>query len=111
MLRHGFHIGAAHGGMAGAHGVGPVAGWLAVRVCALSTSGSSSKSAGLLPGGVRRVTPGALQGPALLAWNNATFSPADFAAIAKIGQDTKMSRPASIGRFGLGTRSMAGVLL
>lgn len=43
-----------------------------------------------------------LQGPALLAFNDATFSPSDFQAIARIGQDAKLSRPTSIGRFGLG---------
>jgi sacsin len=43
----------------------------------------------------------ALQGPALLAYNDAVFSPADFSAIARIGQDSKMGRPAATGRFGL----------
>eukprot|EP00878_Enallax_costatus_P018109 GHUV01019053.1.p1 GENE.GHUV01019053.1~~GHUV01019053.1.p1 ORF type:complete len:1075 (+),score=289.48 GHUV01019053.1:149-3226(+) len=44
----------------------------------------------------------AWQGPALLAYNDATFSPGDIAAIARIGQDGKMAQPAAIGRFGLG---------
>jgi sacsin len=42
------------------------------------------------------------QGPALLAFNDALFSPSDFSAIARIGQDSKMGKAASIGRFGLG---------
>ncbi|KXZ55127.1 hypothetical protein GPECTOR_3g279 [Gonium pectorale] len=42
------------------------------------------------------------QGPALLVANDAVFSPADFANISRIGQDSKASRPTSIGRFGLG---------
>jgi hypothetical protein len=43
-----------------------------------------------------------LQGPALLACNDATFSPGDFRAIASIGQAGKMGQPAAVGRFGLG---------
>jgi sacsin len=39
------------------------------------------------------------QGPALLAFNDAVFSPGDFAAIARIGQDGKMAQPAAIGRW------------
>jgi sacsin len=42
------------------------------------------------------------QGPALVAWNDAVFSPADFHNIARIGQDSKIDRPAAAGRFGLG---------
>ena len=42
------------------------------------------------------------QGPALIAWNDAVFSPADFHNIARIGQDSKIDRPAAAGRFGLG---------
>ncbi|GLC59948.1 hypothetical protein PLESTB_001557000 [Pleodorina starrii] len=42
------------------------------------------------------------QGPALLVANDAVFSPSDFANISRIGQDSKASRPTSIGRFGLG---------
>jgi sacsin len=42
------------------------------------------------------------QGPALLAWNDATFSPSDFKNIAKIGQDSKVAKPNAAGRFGLG---------
>jgi hypothetical protein len=50
------------------------------------------------------------QGPALLAWNDATFSPGDFQAIAQIGQDGKMGQPAAIGRFGV-VRGAAGCSL
>ena len=42
------------------------------------------------------------QGPALVAWNDATFSPSDFSNIARIGQDSKVGNPAAAGRFGLG---------
>lgn len=42
------------------------------------------------------------QGPSLLCYNDAVFSPADFHNISRIGQDTKLQRPTSIGRFGLG---------
>ncbi|MEW5316662.1 MAG: hypothetical protein WDW38_008017 [Sanguina aurantia] len=42
------------------------------------------------------------QGPALLVQNNAMFAPTDFENISKIGQDSKLVKPTSIGRFGLG---------
>jgi sacsin len=42
------------------------------------------------------------QGPALLAFNDAKFSPEDYRNISRIGQDSKLSRPGAIGRFGLG---------
>ena len=42
------------------------------------------------------------QGPALVAWNDAVFSPSDFHNIARIGQDSKIDAPAAAGRFGLG---------
>ena len=38
------------------------------------------------------------QGAALLAYNDSSFSAADVAAIARIGQDAKAGRPAAIGR-------------
>jgi sacsin len=41
------------------------------------------------------------QGPALVAWNDAVFSPNDFHNIARIGQDSKIDAPAAAGRFGL----------
>ncbi|KAL4545625.1 hypothetical protein Ndes2526B_g00282 [Nannochloris sp. 'desiccata'] len=46
------------------------------------------------------------QGPALMAWNDAVFSPSDVQNIARIGQDTKLSRPDATGRFGLGFNSV-----
>jgi sacsin len=46
------------------------------------------------------------QGPALLCYNDAMFSPSDFHNISRIGQDSKMARPTSIGRFGLGFNSV-----
>ncbi len=46
------------------------------------------------------------QGPALMCYNDAVFSPADFHNISRIGQDSKMARPTSIGRFGLGFNSV-----
>ena len=42
------------------------------------------------------------QGPALVCWNDATFSESDFRNIARIGQDSKVAKPAAAGRFGLG---------
>jgi sacsin len=44
----------------------------------------------------------AWQGPALLSYNDAVFSPSDFKNISRIGQDSKLERPAATGRFGLG---------
>jgi len=46
------------------------------------------------------------QGPALLAWNDAVFTAADVQSIAKIGQDSKLTRPGATGRFGLGFNSV-----
>lgn len=43
-----------------------------------------------------------LQGPSLLAFNDALFAPSDFDAIRCIGQDGKTTRPGATGRFGLG---------
>jgi sacsin len=45
---------------------------------------------------------GKLQGPALYVYNDATFSQHDFSAISKIGQDSKLERLGTTGRFGLG---------
>ncbi len=39
----------------------------------------------------------AWQGPALCAYNDAVFSPADFAAISRIGQDSKLDKPGATG--------------
>ena len=41
----------------------------------------------------------AWQGPALLAFNNAVFNPSDFHAISRIGQDSKLQRPAATGKL------------
>jgi sacsin len=48
----------------------------------------------------------AWQGPALLCFNDSVFAPADLAAIARIGQESKVDRPATAGRFGLGFNSV-----
>ena len=45
---------------------------------------------------------GEYQGPALLAYNNAPFSDADFASIVKVGRSGKASDAATIGKYGLG---------
>ncbi|KAJ0963928.1 hypothetical protein J5N97_029050 [Dioscorea zingiberensis] len=42
------------------------------------------------------------QGPALYCYNNSIFSSQDLYAISRIGQDSKLEKPFSIGRFGLG---------
>ncbi|KAK9798935.1 hypothetical protein WJX73_003884 [Symbiochloris irregularis] len=42
------------------------------------------------------------QGPALCCYNNGVFSEADFHNISRIGQDSKLDKPAATGRFGLG---------
>ena len=46
-----------------------------------------------------------LQGPALVVYNNATFTEADFRSLARIGQGSKLEKLASTGRFGLGFSS------
>lgn len=42
------------------------------------------------------------QGPALYCFNDSIFSSQDFYAISRIGQESKLDKPFSIGRFGLG---------
>ena len=37
-----------------------------------------------------------------MCYNDSVFTPADLAAISRIGQDSKLERPAAVGRFGLG---------
>lgn len=37
------------------------------------------------------------QGPALYCYNDAQFSPQDFQAISRIGQDSKLGRPTATG--------------
>ncbi len=44
----------------------------------------------------------ALQGPALVAFNDASFSESDYRALARVGQAAKVERLAATGRFGLG---------
>lgn len=51
-------------------------------------------------------TMSAWQGPALCCHNNAVFATADFHNISRIGQDSKLSSPTSVGRFGLGFNSV-----
>ncbi|MQL84580.1 hypothetical protein Taro_017078 [Colocasia esculenta] len=46
------------------------------------------------------------QGPALYCFNNSIFSSQDLYAISRIGQDSKLEKPFSIGRFGLGFNSV-----
>ena len=45
---------------------------------------------------------GCWQGPALLAYNNATFSEEDFDSLCKIANESKMNDPLKTGRFGVG---------
>lgn len=47
-----------------------------------------------------------LQGPALILYNNAVFTDADFKGIRRVGLGGKLDSPDSIGRFGLGALSM-----
>lgn len=37
------------------------------------------------------------QGPALCCYNNSVFTPADFHHISRIGQDSKLDKPAATG--------------
>lgn len=48
----------------------------------------------------------ALQGPALLFYNDATFSESDFRSLARIGQGSKLEKLSTTGRFGLGFNSV-----
>jgi sacsin len=48
----------------------------------------------------------ALQGPALLFYNDATFKEADFRSLARIGQGSKLEKLSTTGRFGLGFNSV-----
>ncbi|KAG6593272.1 Sacsin, partial [Cucurbita argyrosperma subsp. sororia] len=42
------------------------------------------------------------QGPALYCYNDSVFSSHDLYAISRVGQESKLQKPLSIGRFGLG---------
>ncbi|EAU81693.2 hypothetical protein CC1G_02709 [Coprinopsis cinerea okayama7 len=46
-----------------------------------------------------------LQGPALLAFNNATFQPDDWVAVKSISRSSKKADTSKIGKFGIGIRS------
>ncbi|CAH9144035.1 unnamed protein product [Cuscuta epithymum] len=46
------------------------------------------------------------QGPALYCFNDSVFSPQDLYAISRVGQESKLEKPFSIGRFGLGFNSV-----
>ncbi|XP_029441147.1 sacsin-like [Rhinatrema bivittatum] len=46
------------------------------------------------------------QGPALLAYNNAIFSPEDWVGIQHTGNSIKLKDPNTVGRFGLGFNSV-----
>ena len=48
----------------------------------------------------------ALQGPALLFYNDATFKESDFRSLARIGQGSKLEKLSTTGRFGLGFNSV-----
>lgn len=47
-----------------------------------------------------------LQGPALVLYNDAVFTDADFKGIRRVGLGSKQDSPDSIGQFGLGALSM-----
>jgi len=47
-----------------------------------------------------------LQGPAILCWNNATFSDCDLKGITSLGMGSKRKDVAKIGRFGVGFNSV-----
>ena len=46
------------------------------------------------------------QGPALVFWNNQTFSPADFRNLCEFGGETKLEDRKKVGKFGLGFNSV-----
>ena len=46
------------------------------------------------------------QGPALLAYNNAEFTNADWKGIISLGISVKEKDPLKVGRFGLGFKSV-----
>ena len=47
-----------------------------------------------------------VQGPALLAWNNAKFKEEDWSNIGKLYQSNKMEDKMKVGRFGIGFQSV-----
>ena len=46
------------------------------------------------------------QGPALLSYNNATFTDEDWKGIQKLQQSGKAANPFKVGRFGIGFNSV-----
>lgn len=50
-----------------------------------------------------------LQGPALLVFNDASFSEGDFESISHVGQSGKLEDANTIGKYGLGAQRMARV--
>ena len=46
------------------------------------------------------------QGPAMVFWNNQTFSPADFQNLCEFGGETKLEDRKKVGKFGLGFNSV-----
>ena len=47
-----------------------------------------------------------LQGPALMAYNDATFSEADYVSISSLGDSVKRAEASKTGRFGIGFNSV-----
>ena len=47
-----------------------------------------------------------VQGPALLAWNDAKFKDEDWSNIGKLYQSKKMEDKMKVGRFGIGFQSV-----
>ena len=54
---------------------------------------------------------GEYQGPALMAYNNRTFSDTDFRSLKGLGDSQKVSNKLSTGKFGLGFSSVHVILL
>ena len=46
------------------------------------------------------------QGPALIAWNNATFEREDWENIGRLDQSSKEAEVLKVGRFGIGFQSI-----
>jgi hypothetical protein len=49
---------------------------------------------------------GEYQGPALMVYNNSTFSETDFRSLKSLGDSQKVSNKLSTGKFGLGFSSV-----
>ncbi len=48
------------------------------------------------------------QGPALLAYNNAIFTDADFESLSRLGDSLKLHDSSTTGKFGRGFNSVGG---